>query len=209
VASFIFFQTASSIMWFIIMATHMAYNQRIFSSWLYLKIKRATPSHSRARVWSLHRRSQVVLHKPTSGKKEARCFPDSSPKNQLLKYIYLSILKTTSYFENFSHSNRGHCTPHTGPTCHIFGGVDRVEDPYNRNLESVCAKKMNYFSPRGFLPTTYSRATHPPRKKYYIRRITQSLTCDTDQDSNACTPQPQSRAGSPVVEPNRSRKQVD
>jgi hypothetical protein len=90
VASFIFFQTASSIMWFIIMATHMAYNQRIFSSWLYLKIKRATPSHSRARVWSLHRRSQVVLHKPTSGKKGSKMLPGLLAKESAFE-VYISI----------------------------------------------------------------------------------------------------------------------
>jgi hypothetical protein len=29
--------------------------------------------------------------------------------------------------ENFSHPNRAHCTPHAGPTLHMFLEVDRVE----------------------------------------------------------------------------------
>jgi hypothetical protein len=48
---------------------------------------------------------------------------------------------------------KGYRTPHDGPTRHMFLEVDRVEEPRNRNLESVSTKNVMFFSLSAFLPT--------------------------------------------------------
>jgi hypothetical protein len=54
----------------------------------------------------------------------------NSQTNAPVQQVSLIYIYTTrgKIIENFSHSNRTHCTPHVGSTRHMFLEVDRVEE---------------------------------------------------------------------------------
>jgi hypothetical protein len=86
----------------------------------------------------------------------------------------ISILWRTGSFENFSHQNRYHRTPHVGPTHHIFGERIRWKTHKNCNLESVLSKS-DFFSPATHIPTVEREnpfSTSYPAAYYALRRAT-------------------------------------
>jgi hypothetical protein len=90
--------------------------------------------------------------------------------SECFKFLLTSIYyKEWIFFEKFSHSNRGHRTPHAGPTRHIFGKGIGWKGHKNHNLESISGKKNIFLTMHGpYLPPSVTTCPRPSQTLHTV-----------------------------------------